>query len=372
MNPRAFAAALLPILLLVGGDGRAEKVDLRQMLSKGINFDHIFRPYRDPRRPFTEEELRRMTQALRHEEIELVARLGFTHIRLNIGSVFLQEHEPPCKFRPKGFALLEKALDMAAAANIGVVLDMHQIPVPDLAGSAPARKAFTQLWEEIARKCRPRRQRLIYEILNEPRVEDPDAWREILMQLIAAVRRIDPNRTIMVTGGKWGGIEDLLALGKLPADNLVYSFHFYDPFVFTHQGASWSDPVLTRLKGIRYPLDMEQIRTAREAAVRDAMETWPFDAWPKGCGKAELAKTLEPAVKFMEANKVSLYCGEFGTHKPHAPRADRARWTEDVRSLLEEMGIGWGMWAYHSGFDLVEKDGTPTPEIVRALGLTGK
>lgn len=356
----------------VHGLSWSESLNLPEVLAKGINFDHIFDPYREHAKPFLEKEKEEIAAALREEEFRQVARLGFTHVRLNLGRAFLQEPSPSFAMRPEGLGLLDRALDMAAAQPIAVVLDMHQIPVPDLAGNPDELKAFVAMWKALAARYRARKQPIVFEVLNEPRLEDHKAWRRITLELIGAVRSIDPERAIIVSGGKWGGIDELLGLGKLEAKNLAYSFHFYDPFVFTHQGAGWGDPALAGLKGIRYPLDLSQLNPARAEAARKGEETWPFDQWPGGCGKKDLESALRPAVEFAAENDILLYCGEFGVHKPVAPPADRALWTEDMRELLENGGICWAMWAYRSGFDLVEEDGSPNPLLVRALGLTGR
>lgn len=348
------------------------RLNLPQVLAKGINFDHIFDPYRKHAKPLLQKEIDEIEAALRKDEFRQVARLGFTHIRLNLGRAFLQEPSPSFAMRPEGLELLDRALDMAAAQPIAVVLDMHQIPVPDLARDPAELKAFTEMWKVLGARYRSRKQAIVFEVLNEPRLEDHKTWRRITLELIAAIRSIDPDRAIVVSGGKWGGIEELIALGDLGVPNLAYSFHFYDPFVFTHQGTNWGDPVLAGIREISYPLDISQLRTARERAVQEGRETWPFDAWPNGCGKKELESTMRPVIDFAAKGNLLLYCGEFGAYKPIAPLADRALWTKDMRELLEKHGICWAMWAYHSGFDLVEENGSATPEIAKALGLRGR
>ena len=54
-------------------------------------------------------------------------------------------------------------------------------------------------------------------------------------------------------------------------------------------------------------------------------------------------------------------------------KASRMNWIHDVRSALEEDGIGWPMWDYRGGFGVVTKqDGQPAKvdqAVVEALGL---
>lgn len=340
------------------------------VLARGINMDHIFDPYRDPKEAWTKDDQARTANLLQDREFKLVADLGFTHVRLNLGRAFLQESSTPFALRPEGFALLDRALDLLAAHHLAVLVDMHQIPVPDLEHSAAEREAFRALWRAIAGRTRGRNQPIFFELLNEPRVEDAKVWRGIVLDLIADIRAVDPGRGIVVGGGGWGGDEDLRKLGKLDLPDIVYSFHTYDPFVFTHQGATWTDKVMANLKGIRYPIDPVQMAAERKKAAAAGSQTWPFDDWMQGGGAAEMEKRLTPIFDWAAREGVPLYCGEFGVHRPFAPPADRARWIGDLRTILEKHHVLWAMWSYHSGFDLV-REGKADPAIVAALGLRG-
>lgn len=330
------------------------------VLARGINMDHLFDPYRDPvKRPWEPADRERIAGRIKAEEFALVANLGFRHVRLNLGQVFLQESSGARGMRAEGLELLDRALDLAATHKLALILDLHQIPVPDYADPAQY-AALRTVWRTLAKRYAGREQTLLFELLNEPRIEDADRWREIVRELIGDIRAEDPNRWVVVTGAEWGGAENLIKMGNLRLPNLVYTYHWYDPFVFTHQGATWTGEELRPLRGIRYPIDPDQMR---------AGTGWPFNAWKDGGGKDEIAKRMRPVLDFGKKEGLLLYCGEFGVHKPHAPPADRARWIADMVSILNANAVGWAMWAYHAGFDLVEKDGTPTPAVVKALGL---
>lgn len=345
------------------------QIDVRAVLAKGINFDHIFEPWWEPGTPYGEEDHRRIAAAIREEEFALVSELGFTHVRLALGQTFLQDRSPPYALRPDMLALVDSALDLAAKHRLAVVLDMHQTPVPNLAGDSGELQAFRTLWRALAARYRAREQPIVFELLNEPRVEDSAVWRSIVRMLIAEIRQEDPDRTIVITGGGWGTAEDLVALGDLNLPNLVYTFHFYEPQAFTHQGDRWSDRVLSRLRSIRYPLDAAQIRREAFRARRDGLEDWPFEGWKAGGGKNELRRRLEPVFDLGRREGLILYCGEFGVHKTYAPTADRARWIADVRDLLEEHGVAWSLWEYRGDFELLDEKGRPARTIVEALGL---
>ncbi len=62
----------------------------------------------------------------------------------------------------------------------------------------------------------------------------------IYARAIAEIRQTNPKRTIFVEPGGWGSIGELKNLVLPPDDNVIVSVHCYDPFYFTHQGATWT------------------------------------------------------------------------------------------------------------------------------------
>lgn len=39
----------------------------------------------------------------------------------------------------------------------------------------------------------------------------------------------------------------------------ISTFHFYAPFMFTHQGATWTDPSMKSLSGVPFPYDAKSM-----------------------------------------------------------------------------------------------------------------
>jgi hypothetical protein len=105
--------------------------EVRRILSKGINFDHIFFPY-EGNHPLSPEQWGKIRENLKGSEFEQVADLGFTHVRMNLGRGFIQDPKAPYPLLPDGLVLLDQAVSMAQKNGLGIVLDMHQIPPPDL------------------------------------------------------------------------------------------------------------------------------------------------------------------------------------------------------------------------------------------------
>lgn len=359
-------------------------VDIPRLLSKGINMDHYFEPYQgswDPKLTFGEEQRKAMEGKLKEAEFAQVAGLGFSHVRLNFGRAFIQEQKAPYKLRPEGLALLDKAVGYALKNNLGIILDLHQIPPPDIFHDKEALKAFKTMWKGLAAHFAGRPPQILFELLNEPNVKelnddgkvpneaDQERWRKLLKDVVGAIRKEDPERYVVVTSGGWGGGKGLMRMGNLGLPKLVYSFHCYEPMLFTHQGATWSGEALKGLKGIQYPMTEKAMKALLEKARHEKKEEWPFTQYPQGYDKAAMEAFLKPVIEFGKKEGLTLYCGEFGVHRPHAPKDARARWIKDMVGILGGNGVAWSMWAFHSGFDLVNEKGQADPAIVKALGL---
>src|ERR1041384_2737587 len=102
----------------------AKDVDIQKLLSKGVNFDHVFSPYQgegDPNLAFGEKERKEMQARLKEGEFRQLAKLGFTHIRLNLGRAFIQEKKAPYHLLPEGLVLLDRAVDYALKSGLGII-----------------------------------------------------------------------------------------------------------------------------------------------------------------------------------------------------------------------------------------------------------
>ncbi len=154
--------------------------------------------------------------------------------------------------------------------------------------------------------------------------------------------------------------------------NVIYSFHFYEPHIFTHQGATWSAYYWHWLRGVKYPSSPEN--AARAAALvpdeNDRLQVIRYgqDHWDAQRIEAE----MKQAAEWARRHWVPVVCDEFGVYREFADPSDRAAWLHDVRTALEHEGIGWTMWDYSGSFGVVTKnEGKAVADdgVLRALGM---
>ncbi|HEX2620528.1 MAG TPA: cellulase family glycosylhydrolase, partial [Phototrophicaceae bacterium] len=228
---------------------------------------------------------------------------------------------------------------------------------------------------------------LFLETMNEPAIHEffsgtydeqvaqgIDRWNVVQPQIAAELRTGAPDHTLIAQGQTWDNIDSLLQTALLPDDNVIYNFHFYEPFPFTHQGATWTWDCVRSYKGIPYPSNPEVIAPFLEKVPAgecyDALIDYGETRW----NQSKVQDMIQQAADWAEANGVYLTVNEFGAYKTYAPAESRITLLHDMRVSFEHFNIGWTMWDFNGGFDLVDEhrgSGTRSisPETAEALGL---
>jgi aryl-phospho-beta-D-glucosidase BglC (GH1 family) len=339
-------------------------------LQRGINASGWFAQSRD----YSAAQTGRYTDAA---DIALIAKLGFDNVRLSVDAAPL-EQDPRGEdgLNAEFLSRLDRAVDTMLANGLAVQIDLHPEDgyKQKLRTSNDAVDRLVMLWRRLAAHYAARDpERVFFEIMNEPEVNDPYRWAGIQARVAAAIREAAPKNTIIATGPNYSDIPDLLTQHPLSDGNVIYNFHFYDPHTFTHQGAGWGVAWWSYTHGIPYPADessmAELVKEVPDAANRFQLEEYWLDRWDGH----RIRLTIDEAAAWGRANGVPLICNEFGAFREHTDAQSRMHWIHDVRTALEADGVGWAMWDYRGGFGVVWKeDGQPAKvdeQVVEALGL---
>jgi endoglucanase len=317
----------------------------------------------------------RLASFINLADFKLVRHLSFDNVRLSIDPVPLIADAATGALDPAAMARLDASVVQITAQGLVVVLDIH--PGEDWKKNATntdqGTAQFLLFWTSFARHfATTDPQKVYFEVLNEPEGVNGYRWAGEQARAIALIRAQAPHHTIIATGESWGGIDGLLATEPVRDDNVIYSFHDYEPMQFTHQGATWSSNDLPELRGVPYPSTPENVAPLlpglADATTRNDLAHYGQQRW----NQATMATRIGLAVAWGAQRHVPLWCGEFGVYRAFAPKADRARWLTDMRKTLEQDGVGWDMWDYQTSFGLVTKqNGTTTvdKDLVKALGL---
>lgn len=309
------------------------------------------------------------------DDIALMEKLGLDHVRLSIDPdpllPWLRKPDTDTPFMSE----LDKTVHTILAHHLSVIIDIHpesSYKAPLLHGTASVQQ-FTALWRALAAHyANLDPEHVFFEIMNEPEQDDPFRWQGIESTVAAAIREVAPNNTIIAAGTHWSGLDDLMQLQPIAQPNVIYTFHDYEPFPFTHQGATWTSSEVRPLRGIPYPSSPEAIapliQQDPDLHSQLFLENYGLGRWDA----TRVDATIAFAARWSQLHHAPVYCGEFGVLRDFAPPVMRAQWVHDMRVAFEKYKIGWAMWDYQTNFGLVTKaNGTtsPDPAIVTALGL---
>src|SRR5580700_8579344 len=331
-----------------------------QKLKRGINASEWFAQVYD-KRGYTKEHFQSWTTA---DDIALIKSMGFDHVRLSVNPQPMMPNHQPDEIPAEYLGYLDAAVKMILDQGLAAVIDLHAD------GDFKARLAkddsfvqeFADFWRALARHYSSwDAERVFFEILNEPEMSDRYRWSGVQAKLAAAIREGAPQHTMIAAGARWSDDDDLVFIEPLRDPNVIYNFHFYEPHIFTHQGATWSAYSWQWVKGLRYPSSPESAAKVA-AGVPDAVDRlavirYGADHWDAARIDAEITQVAEWA----RQRGVPVVCNEFGAYRDYADPRDREAWIHDVRTSLERQGMGWATWDYSGSFGVVT-----TKEIGRA------
>jgi len=185
------------------------------------------------------------------------------------------------------------------------------------------------LWEYIARNFGTHPWLLGYDLLNEPNTKnETDSWHaKMLPQLIKRVRAIDRNTYVIVETAPWALPDQGFPASLTPVKDpkAIYSFHFYYPHSYTHQGLYTYKG--SEFEGKPYP---GMLRLFESSA-------------PMFWDKAALEASMKGAIAFQKKYGVRILVGEFSVIR-WAPGA--ARWLSDVIDIFEKHHFSWTYHCY--------------------------
>lgn len=265
---------------------------------------------------------------LQAEYFRLIHEAGFSAVRIPISWSTHTSQQPPYTIDPDFFSRVDWAVKEALSNDLAVVINIHHFN--ELISDPEANHdKLLSIWNQVAERYKDQSDDVFFELLNEPNGSMANIyWNKYAAELIALIRKSNPDRTLIVGPGDWNSPRALNGL-ILPEEdrNIIVTFHFYDPFSFTHQGAEWVDP------------------------VPDLGITW------EGTENDKLAihAVFKLADKWAQKHSRPLFLGEFGAYGK-ADMESRARWTEYVARTSEEYSIGWSYWEFCSGFGLYDPE----------------
>ncbi len=289
------------------------------------------------------------------QDFENIKSLGCDAIRLPINLHFMTNGAPNYTLDPLFLQFLDEAVSWAEELEIHLILDNHTIdPAEDT--DPDIGSILEKVWAQMAEHYKDRSEYIYYEVLNEPHGISDEQWNAIQQKVVKTIRAIDTKHYIVIGPAGWNSFHNLDAMPVYEDEKLIYTFHFYDPFIFTHQGASWSNPSMGPLADVPFPYNASEMPQFPDALKGTWIES-AFNDYKDYGNVASVKSLLDIAVAFKNSRNVPVFCGEFGVYIPNSQQEDRVFWYEVVREYLEEKNIPWTTWDYHGGFGLFKEGG---------------
>ncbi|MFB9056757.1 glycoside hydrolase family 5 protein [Mariniflexile ostreae] len=323
----------------------------RFSIKRGVNISHwLSQTNRN-----AEERLRFFTE----EDMALIASLGYDHIRLPIDEKNMWDENG--QKHPLAFQSLHNAIHWAKENKLKVVVDLHIVrshffnnDYNALWDSVDEKEKFVGLWKQLSSELLMYPNSLVaYEILNEPVANNPESWNELLFATFMEIRIKEPFRTIVIGSNKWQSVDTFKDL-EIPKDdpNIILSFHFYSPHVFTHYQAPWSKRVGFYKGSVKYPgipVDKKDVAAYTKEQVEALLED------SANYSKKYLLERMKGPLEIAKKYNLPLYCGEFGS-LPTTRKKDRLQWYRDMVSVFEDNDMAWANWDYKGNFGIVDSE----------------
>jgi endoglucanase len=301
-----------------------------------------------------------------------IKRQGFDHVRVPIGWQHYAGPAPDFTLSPEIFSRVDFAVTNALKNKLAVMINIHHFDELD-ADPAKATPEFLAIWRQIAAHYQKFPRQLAFELDNEPHDHaTTELMNPIYARAIAQIRKTNPKRTIFVEPGSWGSIGELKNLVLPPDDNVIVSVHCYDPFFFTHQGATWTGGA-TPVTGIVFP------GPPAHPLVPDPnlnLKPWLLD-WIKKYNTLPTDKNPSSPIAFEGKLKYCrewsdyygrpIHIGEFGAFTK-ADEQSRVNFYSAFRRAAEREHLGWCIWDWSAGFRYWDKkNNRPMPGMQEAL-----
>lgn len=281
------------------------------------------------------------------KDIERIASWGVDHIRLPIDYEVIDGIE--ILGVSEGTVYIDRCISWCKNYNLNVILDLHKVPgfsfdmgeKNTLFDNIGLQYKFLKIWDRLARLYSQYNDFVSFELLNEIVEQDSTRWNKLVTEVIQVIRRHSMKTYIVVGGIQWNSVHTLDQLVIPLDDYIVYNFHFYEPFLFTHQSAPWVKQMPKESR--EYPGELADYRRVSEEI--NCFGSGLYNPGVTEMGKGYMDTLIDVAVRAAEANNVFLYCGEYGVIH-NAPSESIIRWYEDIHQVFETKGIARASWAY--------------------------
>jgi len=168
-------------------------------------------------------------------DFELLKTLGFKSLRLPVAFSFFEAKNIPLE---NVFNHIDKIVKLCHLYGIKLIIDYHYGELNDNNYLTETPRIINS-WLIVAKRyIKESPDEVFFELYNEPPHMSPQIWKDAAYNIVTALRKVDKKRTLIVGASNFNSIYELSRTERLADENIIYTVHFYEPFLFTHQGAT--------------------------------------------------------------------------------------------------------------------------------------
>ena len=342
-------AIIAAIALLIAAIPTQSKAQNGFEIKRGVNVSHWL----------SQSQARGESRAnhITEQDMQRIKEMGFDHIRLPIDEVQFWDEQG--NRLDEAWQLLTNALEWCCKYNLRVIVDLHTLRSHNFVLQEGQKNALyedpaelqklIEMWNQLSAQMKRFPVNMVaYEFMNEPVADDPEQWNQVVEKVHAALRKLEPDRKLVIGSNRWQSVGTFKDL-RIPAGdkNIILSFHYYNPMFVTHYRASWAD--VGRYTGtVTYPgqlISEQDYNQASEQVQKIIRENEGLTQWNRDRIKNDMAD----AIKLASDLGLQLFCGEWGAYQ-RTPRDLAYAWMKDMISIFDECNIAWTVWCYDADF----------------------
>jgi len=272
-------------------------------------------------------------------DFEWMARWGFNFVRLPMSYRCWTDPHDPYRLLAATLTEIDQAVEWGRRYGIHVCLNFHRAPGFCINGplspepwnlwtDPKALDIFTFQWSRFAERYRgiPGRQ-LSFNLINEPNSCTAGQYASVVRHAVQAIRRVDPDRLVMVDGLFGEAMLPVNELANLPG--AIHSTRGYAPFKLSHYLAPWAG---TPRELPEWPLKAKGV-VEWDKQILYRWCIWPFEEFQKLGAR--------------------VFVGEWGCWN-RTPHPVTLAWMRDFLNLWKQTGWGWALWCFRGSFGILD------------------
>ena len=182
---------------------------------------------------------------IQKEDIKFIKSIGYDHVRIPIDEIEMWDSLG--NQNELAFWHLTQCLDWCAKYNLRAIVDLHVIRSHHFNAAneggnnllwtdSTAQENLINMWVQLSERLKKYPNDMVaYEILNEAVAPDHEDWNKLLNRAIFTLRKLEPERVLVVGPNMWQVAVYMKFLEIPEGDkNIILSFHTYAPMAFTH------------------------------------------------------------------------------------------------------------------------------------------